>query len=608
MIIFQNKRTIGGVMKKAVLSLICVASIVMCFPFCTIATAKLCANSLYPYPTIDGDLDADSGWIRANEFTFNNGLPQQYGYARMRMGKDNNNFYLSIRVNQDPQFNLEDVIILMFGPTGSSGTFQKIAIHPVDVAGAATAVPGDPPDDVQYWEANSGNTSIFWASKAPPAWIQNASGNIRVMSSSTGVTDKWYQIEMRLPIAATSVNGLVIPSNADFRMYVNTIRWQPDPANPGGYISPEVYWPQSADITVGDVNNTPPPNQWGLASLAGPCSGVHITEAYTNHPNKYSVNVNSTNNIFTAKITNSGSDSSGKVQAEIKSARFGLPGPGLYGRAPWPGNPHMQTPSGINPGQTITVSTLPWDLLNDPNRNDYMPPNNGFCSKVELTAISGANTLISNRYFYWNMHFSTASEFSHKAILDATGYRERRDGSKQQQFIIMETIANDLALNDNTGIKTAKDDSKSIMGRTDELRKIVASLHEDARLLNATQYIKKKARFYRKFVCGYRRTGESIQIKGNTAEVVEPANCYGYLLAHVGPISEWRDSLRHKDLRPLIKGAKTLKAKASQLIVNKAYQVALEEGQSLELTTHVEAAEPKESICFGLMRFFTVWQ
>jgi hypothetical protein len=587
MITFQHWTTLGKMLRRTLLSLISAVVLSLLSPLGSYAIDKLCANYLYPLPTMDGELDSDSGWIRSNELTFNNGLPQQYGYGRIRMGKDSSNLYLSVRVNQDPEFNVEDVIILMFGPTGTSGTFQKIAIYPVDAAGAAMAVPGDPPKDVQYWDASTGGTSIFWTSKNPPAWLRDAQGNfinIKVMASSTAVSDKWYQLEMRFPIAQNPSDGLVIPANADFRMYVNTIRWQPDPGNPGGYISPEVYWPQTASFTTGDVNNTPPPNEWGLASLAGPCSGVHVTRAYTNNPDTNSVNVNSTNNIATVEITNSGADAAGRVQAELKAARFGLPGPGLYGHVPWPGNP-MTTPSGINSGQTVSVSTSPWDLTTDPNRTNYIS-SPGLCSKVELTAVSGANTLISDRYYYWNMHFSTASKFTHTAVLDATGYRKRRDGSTQQQFILTVSKADDLALDDATRAKIAKEAPRLASGQAEPARRVVTSLYEDARLLNAAQYIEKQARFFRQLVCGFRRTGEFIQIKGNRAEVVEPANCYGYLLAHIGPLTAWQS-------RPLIKDVKPLIEKRDQASRIETLQVPLDEGKSVLLTTDVEAVEPE---------------
>lgn len=579
MITFRQEKVPGGTMKRTLVGLFCALSLAILTPMGTRAADKLCANALFPAPTMDGELDSDSGWIKANELTFNNGLLQQYGYARLRMGTEGGNLWLSIRVNhQDPNytFNPQDTIILMFGPTGANGTFQKIAIYPVDAAGAATAVPGDPPKDAQYWEASSGSNTISWTAKPRPSWLQDAQGNIiniKVMASSAAVPDKWYQLEMRFPIAVAPSNGLVLPQNGDFRMYVNTIRWHPDPDNPGGSISPEVDWPPEASLTYGDVNNTPPPDQWGLASLAGPCSGVHVNGAYTNNQDTNSVNVNSTNNIFTIEITNSGSAASGRVQAELKAARFGLPGPGLYGHVPWPGNP-TTTPAGINPGLTVSVSSLPWDLVHDPNRAQYVQ-NPYLCSKVELSAISGVNTLISNRYFYWNMHFSTASKFTHTAILDATGYPKRRDG-KQQQFVLMVSTADDLARP-----ITAKLTTNQARIREQLTRNITTSLRNDARLMRASSFLE-KGRLFRKFVCGYRRTGEFITIKGKTAEVVEPANCYGYLIAHVGPIVEWRHSLQGKNIRP---------ARAKIAIPSGAYSAVLAEGQSMPLVTEVEAVE-----------------
>jgi hypothetical protein len=451
----------------------------------------------------------------------------------------------------------------------------------VDSAGAAQTASvnaTNAPKDLSYWQASAGGASITWSSMSPPSWLQTASGNVRVMSSSTAVSDKWYQVEMRLPVSANPANGLVLPASGDFRMYVNTIRYQPDPANPGGYITPEVYWPQSAPLTVGDVNNTPAPNTWGLASLAGPCSGVHITDARTNNSPTNSVNVNSTNNISTVDIKNSGSDAAGPVRAELKNSRFGLPGPGLWGTVPWPGNP-MTTPSGIAAGQTVSVSTGAWDLVNDPNRQQYIN-DSSLCSRIELTPASGATTLISYPVFYKNMHFSTASKFEHRAILDATGYRRRADG-RPQQFVLNVFTANDLPA---AAVATER---MAVSARAVEMRQIAASLRQEAFQLNAGQYVEKGAKFFRKYVCGYRRTGEFITIKGTKAEVVEPANCYGYLLAHEGRIAEWRDQpLKADGLRqaalPGVRGARPL---------YQAYQAELRPGQSIQLATEVATAE-----------------
>jgi hypothetical protein len=546
------------------------------------ALDKLCANSLWPLPTIDGELDSDSGWIQANELTFSNGLAPQNAYARLRMGKAGSNVYLSIRVNRDPTFNPEDVIVFMFGPAaGSPGIYQKLAVFPVDVAGAATSVPGDPPKDVQYWESPTGNSND-WTSTSLPTWLQNNSGNIKVLASSTAVTDKWYQLEMKLPIDSAPANGLVLPAAADFRFYVNTIRWQPDPANPGGSITPEVYWPRSAPLTYGDLNNTPSANYWGLSSLAGPCSGVHVASVRTNNADMHLVNVNSTNNIFTADLKNSGSDPAGRVQAEIRSARFGLQGPGYFKHIPWPGNP-MSTSAGINPAQTVSVSTLPWDLTTDPNRQDYIT-NTDLCSRVELSAISGANTYIADRYFYWNMHFGTASRFSHSAVLDATGYNKRRDGSDVQKFILMVSTSDDLAFDEKTRVQVGRESLRVATTKRDPGLKVLSSLYEDALLVNAAPYIEKSVRLFRKYVCGYRRTGDVITIKGNTAEVVEPANCYGYVIAHNGPLEQWRHSLQGE-------GVTSLLNESNKPLPYTAYQVEVKNGQNVNLNHQIESVE-----------------
>ncbi len=493
---------------------------------------KFCFNTYFPAPTIDGVIAGDLGWKNSNQYVFNNGSLVPHAVVQT---KNYGGFiFISVEVNNDPTFDVQDVIVLTFSPDGNAVNDRRIHIFPVQTGvGNEPDAPGGNPVNVDYWTDSTISTG--WNSDVPPIdptpnWLE-----IKVTSSSPALTYKSYFVEIKIPIAQSAADpGINILPTGDFGFYFNIIRVeerQVTETETELVALDELRWPTDAPLiaqafpetTIELEINTPDPQHWGDGTLDGVCPGVQVYEVYTNNTDTNAVDPYSSNNIFSVGVENTGSASASGITATIKSSRFGLAGPGSYGLIPAPGNP--TPPSGSIPGNggTATLSTGSWDLTNDPNQQDYIT-NPWLCSFVELNA-AGGGTYITNKYFYWNLHFGTASKFSHNAYVEAIGYGAPPDGTDSHKFDLMVSIEKYM------GKDYEPEDALSAIEKRIARRKGVKKL--------SFKSIWEKFAKLTFTVHGYRHTNRFIIIRGKKYALRESVNSFGYVIDHVGELSKW---------------------------------------------------------------------
>jgi len=178
----------------------------------------------------------------------------------------------------------------------------------------------------------------------------------------------------------------------------------------------------------------------------------------------------------------------------------------------------LLVPAQDEPGHPFRV-TMPWTLtwgdLNDEPHITYYntSPHEHQCVLVELDAISTANIL--TRSVYRNMDFVTASEFSRKAVISARGYGQPGTGKENHTFYLNVTKKDWVIKNDPKG----------------EIRTKGASNPEEDK-----SYL-----YYS--VNGYIATGNSVIIKGEKCELVEPVGSFGYIVEHGGEVDGWVDDI-----------------------------------------------------------------
>ncbi|MBD3316913.1 MAG: hypothetical protein GF344_14085 [Chitinivibrionales bacterium] len=564
------------------------------------AQDRLCFLDGSPRPTIDGVIGNDDGWLRSNQYVFSNGTSTPDAIVQMRKG--GNALFLSFEVNNDSTFDDNDVIVLTLAPDPASpATHRRIHIYPVvEDVGASTTAPGSNPNNVDYWTNSS--TWNGSSSEPLPAWLQNTEGNIKITSSSPAVAKKSYNVEMKIPITTDPNTGVDVPSTGDMGLYFNILRV----TELGGaaVVLDELHWPESASNIGGTIpataqleTNTPPETEWGEGGLSGPCPGVAVTDVYTNHPTDPSaIDPNGTNVIMSVVLENTGASAASGVYANIKSTRFGTTGsPSAYGTLPG-------SPTGtinLASGAVGTVSTSPWDVLNDPNRDEYLSwPN--VCSRVELNATGG---LVGNKYYYWNLRMGTASKFEHKAFINTKGFG-RPTGDRPTHKIIL-YVQKDNRILTKARIRKQEKQPGAAGGRNDSMPRhnvdseIVRPQHMAMQktLINRGRGINYKVAVQRYFpkmlketsvksismlsyrIHPYLLTNDYIIIREKRYSLRRRLPGWEYLIAHNGVVDRWRTVIPEITMRH---------GKAD------AYAVDVAPGETRTLSTRVETQEEGE--------------
>jgi hypothetical protein len=563
------------------------------------ADDPLCVNTpLNLLPVIDSDIATDQGWANANQYAFSNGTTQPD--ATVQMMRNASNFYFSFDINNDPEFNEEDVIILLLGPSATNAAEdRRIHIHPVSNSGNPA---NSPPDHVHVWvNSTDWHTRVQNPDAIDPAWIQ-----VRVTAAPVGAASYSYRVEASI---ATGSNGINLPSTAtQLKLHFNVLRFY----KLGGpmRVAGQLNWPTNAIVpgvpsnpTTGQLFQNPPRANWGDAILANittgvsPCQGVRVKSTWINTPGNSTLSVppvggSVTNNYF-VQIENAGSAPAGNVLAAIHAWRFGISG--KFAPVPTMPNPlssySTSTPGPLAPGAVQVLGPAAWNISRTTYENEFKS-NKIVCSLIQLDVdnshpVTGVTrTLIGNRYFYWNTYFGAGSVFAHSAVLDTRGFKPPANGDTLQRF---DLLVSTREIPNRPERPDVRRDSLRPDVRRDSLRPVVGRDSIPRAFSDSTPYMEiaqiggmpfyeKGARFFAQSVCGLRRTGTYINVAGTPAELMERTPCYGYWIYHLGAFRAWNADFKAAGLKK-IAGTGTL------------YSITVPVDTFVDLSTRIEAVE-----------------
>lgn len=558
------------------------------------ADDPLCIGSILSQaPDVNGEIANDQGWANSGQYAFNNGTTQPD--AVIHMTRDGTRLYFAFEVNNDPEYNEKDVIIILLGPTANAAQDRRIHIYPVSNSGNGT---NSPPHSVKVWiDSNAWPANAGSPDATNPPWML-----VRVTAAAAGPTGPFsYRVEASIDLAAS---GITLPAGATpFKLHFNILRLytftDPVTSITETRVAGQLNWPEAATVpgvpsnpTDSQLFSSPPRAGWGdaIQNSFSPCQGVRVTGTWINAPGNTStlnpppMGGSITNNYF-VQIQNTGTAPAGHVLASIHAWRFGITPYVTFGKVPSTPNPvssFAANPAAISPGDTRTLPASAWTI----SRADFdaqFASSRTICSLVQLDVDNAntagvARTLIANRYYYWNTHFAPASRFAHSAVLDTRGFAAPADGSGRNSF--------DLLVSDRqfAGSGDGGQDSGVVVreptGGVREPRGKVSSARVpfgELVQVGGMQVYERGARFFSRAVCGFRRTGRFISIDGTRAEVMERTPCYGYWVYHLGDMRSWRYDLTAQGLE--------------QVRERPMYTISVPVNGSVELATVIEATE-----------------
>jgi hypothetical protein len=368
----------------------------------------LCVNTILSggvEPNPDGTIAGDQGWATAFQYTFGNAMGQPH--AVVHMTRSATHLYVAFEINNDPQYNAEDVLILLLGPSSDATQDRRIHIHPVSNSGNGT---NEKPMAVKAWDdSGAWPTQAHTPDELDPAWIY-----ARVTAAGAGPFS--YFVEAAIDLAGA---GITLPAApATFRVHFNVLRiYKTSVGGIDETHAVQFNWPELAAVpgvpanpTASELMSNPPRASWGEAVQSTPgaqCQGIRVKDVYINNPANKSVlsippvSGSVTNNYF-VEIENAGGSDAGHILATIHAWRFGIAS-NQFGKVPASPNPVSTFSTGgaaIAPGSVRTV-TMAWPITHAEYTADYAG-NAVVCSLVQLDVDNAqtagvTRTLIGNR-------------------------------------------------------------------------------------------------------------------------------------------------------------------------------------------------------------------
>jgi hypothetical protein len=500
-------------------------------------------------PTVDGRVKDDFGWNGALRYVFQNGTPQpSAAFQGARTGSD---LYLSFEVQNDPQFDNADVIVLAFDPNPVSGPAtdrRLIRIYPVNTGDGPAMNAAPRRIELMTW-TGAPNWS---AAVVDPPWLFNNTRVERIVTMS-GVA---YNVEMRIPVNATA-SGLNLPATGNFGLYVSV-----NPVNGAAGTIVDWHWPTDAGSAVDAFNRPPPLANWGTGTLTSTnCRGVSFgyNDIFTNQVPTWKIALNAPN-IFNVRLHNNMISSAGVprpatgIRATFRIANFGIPPAeaALWEVVPAPSNPIVggSVPAGpdpTTPGVNV-LSTGAWSLT--PAQVARYSANLDQCMLVELDS-TDPNTVFTHRSAWSNFVFGTASTFEHEATVSARGYERVGDDGRQRfwLFVTSDTVPRER----DRQIDVARWPRDQQQGRGEVISRLVHVVH------------------------GCRITGSTVEIEGRRYARCKPVGAFGYGLEHAGTAqARWSFAMTGSGLRRGERGG---------------YELDVPDGEDVVLTTRIEASD-----------------
>lgn len=414
------------------------------------ANAQLCAPkatglphdpSPSKIPTIDGVVSGDHGWTGAWRYEFDNGTFVPNAVAQVITDPDpsQTNLYLSFEVNNDPDFDPGDAVVIGFDPTGNDADREWLVVYPF--AGGPGG-PGGAAATVNYYKGWVSTPTGHWLSTAVPAGVVAYAKHV-----GAGATASW-NLELKLPRAAF---GLATSNKFGMYFYINkTVASSVVP----------YQWPSNAPTLDFTLLNSPDPSTWGEAHLAtgksnnAACKGISISpsDIYTDNspPNKINLTGQNTFHaiVHNDMITPYDNPSTHQpdpvtahgIRATFKIADFGVSG---YTQTAGQWNAIVPTPPATNPtapadipgnGGTADLTTS-WTLNATQSAHYSQPMHTHQCILVELSTTASTppgSVVFTHKSAWQNMNFGTASKFNFHPVIDPRGWKPPVHGNQQR--------------------------------------------------------------------------------------------------------------------------------------------------------------------------------
>lgn len=374
------------------------------------------------YPTIDGEMDTDAGWINAYAYRAD---PIESGPADVEIWSNAQagsptRLNFGFKVDSDISYDNTDTLVMAFA---SGGSYHRIHVKPLHNAGVG--VQGNCPAGsyaprmVEYWTGTpGGGGSISWGSvisytDALPTWMRACTRN-----SGPGANKKWAT-EVQIDIGAAP--ALPIPTNTNLGVYLNVYRAATDSS--GIQTQSQFTWPSANGVIFDAIENTPAPSTWGVGRILAvdnsACKGLYLVPVGGGDPGNpgYGANIGTGHpgiisttspNLFSATVYNDG------PRADRVRASFYYYPWGSTNR--WTPVPNGTVPA--SPGATVQAMT--------PNLTDFRTTTGWIasaadaghaCVRVDLSSDVGG-TVFKQRSAFNNFEIMQGSRVEMNATID----------------------------------------------------------------------------------------------------------------------------------------------------------------------------------------------
>ncbi len=582
----------------------------------------------------------DPGWTGASRITFGSavdGGSSGLGTATVAFQgiKEENKDYvhLCFVIRRDANFDTNDVIVLVLHPefdagrVAKTGDERRIHIYPNQV-GIGVMEPGEyspfsaGPDT---WHIRSNgpprNAEYFrWVTTPDPGWVSHSAATpsrpnnitirVRSWTNSTPNQRNW-SVEVRLPTNQAEGGQGWINLSSTFGFYFNVVRLVSDDEglNPEGQNTAIQFpWPgpTNAAPLAGMLSDDDgalifdeidvPPNWLGEAWLgSSACTegvrfkngangiGVGTGPQLTNQISRTDPNT------FTARLTNGGSTSANNIRATFRIANWGI-GPNGELRGDNPKWNMIPPPNGTDNPTTHYLhlapggegsATMQWQLSLEQQAMYGEVLREHQC--IWVTLESDADAVFAESSVRRNFDVVTLSTFEREAEVSGAGYPDPAAGSADQEMLLF--VSQMVIPRYHRGpadkrqrpltdlINSARRREVSV-DQTEYLNLLQMELAQLLRDINRVEYR------YVWITDGYRKTGLTLTINGTQYQVYEPADSFGYLGKHIGPVASWNYQVTEVGaagrLEPLGEGR---------------YRLRVPNGGAVRIKTRLEAVE-----------------
>ncbi len=522
---------------------------------------------------------SDPNWhIRSNRSAFN--IEHRKGQAAGNPWVNNaapNTLDVKVRSWQPPTLSTSSAASAQTVPANGSFTFNAITTDGFPSSGAFL-LPGN------IYVSYTGKTATSFTG------CTNNSHVSQTINAGTTITmpESAWSVEVKLPRTKLVGGNDWINLNDGFGLYFNVFRLSKSTTPPFvvQYTFPyDTNLPLAKKISagaIGDDSQLMVNPAWygrvGLPSLVQGTNcgqGVRFVNASENSiGSRSTLNAGALSNQIKAKDSQnnlipaylvaqventSTTDTATGITAEFRFANWGLGPQNFFA---WnKDNTLLDNPTPA-PGLTLTPNAngeliATWPAGSIPSA--YKPPKHHQCMWVQLSSPNGVNFIQAS--MRRNMDFVGLSEYERPAYVSGVGYEPPQDGSGQHEFVLFNHVRKIVVpTQGRPDIRTHMNSAVSVKG--DETQN-------------------KDMTYWIWVVNGYRRTGETVDIKGKTFEILDDSpGAFGYVASHEGTT----DVLTYE----LSGGG--LKHEGGSM-----YSLSVPDGGEVEIHTRLKAAPPSRS-------------